>query len=194
MTDFVIKIPNLSRPFVRLRSIGFGVSGVSGLRAAANVSRPAAREREHSVMKTLCDSARHQQHRADTAREQLARLTDLFSKAVPRCHSRARGQGHCPIEQRGQIVRRHLGDHIHQQGMLAQPADTLQHQPVLDPLECLRDAPAPVVEIGQLRHRGNILRQRRRQHLAAGFGQVAVRDQNGCSTGVQAGKECVEFV
>jgi hypothetical protein len=36
--------------------------------------------------------------------------------------------------------------------MLAQPTDTLQAQSVLEPLERLLDSPAPVIEVGQLRH------------------------------------------
>lgn len=116
------------------------MSGVSGPGSARNVSSPAARERDDPVMNALRDTADDQQHGADAAREQFARrrAVDLSSDALgfTRCH------GHRPIEQRRQIVGQHLGGHIHQQSMLAQPAHTLQAQPVLEALERFVNAPA----------------------------------------------------
>ena len=119
--------PNLSRLLVRLRRMRLGVSGVSGPRTAGNVPRPTARERDHSVMHAIRNTARDQQHGADAALEQLARhrTVDLSCHASHQCMKRARGHRHRPIEQRGQIVRQHLDGHIHRQGMLAQPAHTL---------------------------------------------------------------------
>ena len=160
--------PNLSRPLVRLRRMRLGMSGVSGSAAPRDVPGPAAREREHPVMNALSDPAGHQQHRSDAAREQLARRcpVDLSSHAL----GRVRGHGHRPIEQSRQIVRQHLGGHIHQQSMLTQPADTLQPQPVLQTLERLLDAPAPVIQIGQLGYRCHVLAQRGHQDPGAPAG------------------------
>ena len=144
------------------------MSGVSGLGSARDVSSAAARERDHPVMNALSDPARDQQHGANAAREQFGccRTVDLSSHAL----GLARGHRHRPIEQRGQIVRQHLDGHIHQQGMLAQPAHTLQAQPVLQTLERLLDAPAPVVEVGQLGHGCHVLSQGREQHPGAPVG------------------------
>ena len=64
----------------------------------------------------------------------------------------------------------HLGGHIHQQRMLAQPAHTLQPQPVLQALEGLLDAPAPVIQVGQLSHRCHVLGQGGQQHSCAPTG------------------------
>lgn len=103
--------------------------GVSGPGPTRNVSSPAARERDQPVMNALSNSACDQQHRADAARDQFAhrRTVDLSSETLTLRLRPVRGHGHRPIEQRGPVVRQHLGGNIHQQGMLAQPTDTLQH-------------------------------------------------------------------
>ena len=122
-----------------------GVNGVSGPGATRNLPRPAARVREHTVMNVLSNTVGNRQHRADVSREQLARrcAVDLPAHALGRvlCH------GHSPIEQRRQVVRQYLGGHIDQQGVLAQPADTLQTQAVLQALERFFNAPTPVIQI-----------------------------------------------
>lgn len=60
------------------------MSGVSGARSAGNVSSPAVQEREHPVMNALSNPTGKQQHRADAAREQLARCrtVDLSSHTL----------------------------------------------------------------------------------------------------------------
>ena len=92
-------------------------------------------------MNALSDTAGKQQHGADAAREQFGcrGAVDLSAHASE-C---ARGHRHRAIEQRRQVVGQHLGDHIHQQGMLTQPADTLQPQPVFEAFERLLDAQRP---------------------------------------------------
>lgn len=116
-------------------------------------------------MNALSDPARHQQHRADAAREQLGRCraVDLTADTGFLRLGRARNHRHGPIEQRRQVARQYLGSDIHQQGVLAQPADTLQSQPVLQTLERLLDAPAPVIQSGQLGHRSHVFVQGRQQ-------------------------------
>lgn len=76
-----------------------------------------------------------------TAREHLARrrAVDLAAHYI----GRVRGDGNRPVGQRRQAVRQHFGSHIHQQVVLAQPADILQAQAVFEPLErCLKVAVA----------------------------------------------------
>lgn len=116
-------------------------------------------------MNALSNTCGDQQHGADTAREQLVRCCTFYP--APYAIAGARSHGNRPIEQRRQNIGQHLCGHIHQRGMLAQLAHTLEPQSVLEVLERLLDAPAAVVKIGQIRRRGHIPGQRRRQHPRA---------------------------
>lgn len=112
-------------------------------------------------MNASSNTANSQQYRSDASREQLGRCCaiDLAADTLERlCRP-----GHRRIERRRQVVGQHFGGHIDQQGVLAQPADICQPQTVFQALERLLDAPAPVMHIGRLGHRGHVLAQRGHQ-------------------------------
>jgi hypothetical protein len=69
------------------------------------------------------------------------------------------GQSHRSIEQTREVGCQHLGRYIHQQNMLAQSADALQLQAVLQALERLLKTPTLMAQIGQPRHRRHALIQ-----------------------------------
>lgn len=83
-------------------------------------------------MNALRHVSRLQQRRTSPSREQLGRMRVV--ELLARCAFSCGGYGcliaKCQrlIEHRRQVIRQHLGRHIHQQRMLAQPAHALQPQ------------------------------------------------------------------
>ena len=95
--------------------------------------------------------------------------------------ARARGKisvlgGGC-THQRGDVVGQDLGGHVDDQGLLAQPRDRFEVQPMLEPLECFFDTPALVVEIAE---------QRRREALSVQVGGEHADLAIGCELAHQA--------
>ena len=67
--------------------------------------------------------------------------------------ARARGEigliGGGLAQQRSDVVGQHLGGHVDDQRLLAQPRDGFEVQAMLEPFECFFNAPALVIEIGE---------------------------------------------